>query len=139
MRAVLLSTLRKWLNSIVVPDLPTCTTLIVYHFNNERAITITADVTKDVVTPLVATGAVLENIDLDRDWPGMCLVMSGEAEESAESMGSLAIAFIAAAVGIYLLLLLLFDSLTPPVMVMIAIPFFLIGVILAVALYQQAF
>ncbi len=111
----------------------------VYHFDNERAITITADVTKDVVTPLVATDAVLESIDLDRDWPGMRLVVGGEAEESAESMGSLAIAFIAAAVGIYLLLLLLFDSLTQPVMVMIAIPFGLVGVILAFALHQQAF
>lgn len=111
----------------------------VYHFDNERAITITADVVKDVVTPLVATDAVLERIDLDRDWPGMRLVVGGEAEESAESMGSLAVAFFAAAIGIYLLLLLLFDSLTQPVMVMIAIPFGLVGVILAFALHQEAF
>ena len=54
-------------------------------------------------------------------------------------MGSLTIAFFAAAIGIYLLLLLLFDSLTQPVMVMIAIPFGLVGVILAFALHQQAF
>jgi len=111
----------------------------VYHFDNERAITITADADLDVTTPLVATAAALDGIDLDSDWPGMRLVVGGEAEESAESMGSLVVAFIAAAVGIYLLLLLLFDSMTQPVLVMIAIPFGLVGVIIAFALHQQAF
>ncbi|MDH3221958.1 MAG: efflux RND transporter permease subunit, partial [Gammaproteobacteria bacterium] len=75
----------------------------------------------------------------DEDWPGMRLAVGGEAEESAESMGSLVVAFIAAGIGIYLLLVLLFNSLTQPVMVMIAIPFGLVGVILAFALHQQAF
>ena len=69
----------------------------------------------------------------------MRLVAGGEAEESSESMGSLVVAFAAAAVGIYLLLLLLFNSLTQPVLVMIAIPFGMVGVILAFALHQQAF
>jgi multidrug efflux pump subunit AcrB len=111
----------------------------VYHYNNERAITVTADVVKELTTPLAATGAVLEGIDLDADWPGMRLVVGGEAEESAESMASLVVAFVAAAVGIYLLLLLLFDSITQPVMVMIAIPFGLVGVIIAFALHGTAF
>jgi multidrug efflux pump subunit AcrB len=53
-------------------------------------------------------------------------------------MGSLVVAFVAAAVGIYLLLLLLFNSLAQPVLVMVAIPFGLVGVILAFALHQQA-
>ncbi len=111
----------------------------IYHFDNERAITITADVVKGVTTPLAATRMVLEGIDIDSDWPGMRLVVGGEAEESAASMGSLVVAFIAAAVGIYLLLLLLFDSTTQPIMVMVAIPFGLVGVIVAFALHQQAF
>ena len=111
----------------------------VYHYDNERAITVTADVTKELTTPLLATAAAIEGIDLDRDWPGMRLVVGGEAEESAASMGSLVVAFIAAAVGIYLLLLLLFDSMTQPIMVMIAIPFGLVGVIIAFALHGTAF
>jgi multidrug efflux pump subunit AcrB len=41
-------------------------------------------------------------------------------------------------VGIYLVLLLLFDSLVQPLIVMIAIPFGLIGVIAAFALHQEA-
>jgi len=110
----------------------------VYHFDNERAITVTADVVKDVITPLAAIDQALEGIDVDNDWPGMRIIVGGEAEETTESMGSLIVAFIAAAVGIYLLLLLLFDSMTQPVLVMIAIPFGLVGVILAFALHQQA-
>jgi multidrug efflux pump subunit AcrB len=109
-----------------------------YHFDNERAITVTADVVKDVMTPLVATELALAGIDVDTDWPGMRIVVGGEAEETSDSMGSLVVAFIAAAVGIYLLLLLLFNSLLQPVLVMIAIPFGLVGVILAFALHQQA-
>ncbi len=69
----------------------------------------------------------------------MQLVVGGEAEESAESMGSLVVAFVAAAVGIYLLLLLLFNSMSQPLLVMIAIPFGLFGVILAFALHGTAF
>ncbi len=111
----------------------------VYHFDNERAITITGDVDSEVITPLQATSRVQQAIDLDQDWPGMRIVVGGEAEESAESMGSLVVAFIAAAVGIYLLLLLLFDSLTQPIMVMVAIPFGMVGVILSFALHQQDF
>ncbi len=68
----------------------------------------------------------------------MRLVVGGEAEETQASMDGLFLAFLAAAVGIYLLLLLLFDSLVQPLVVMIAIPFGLIGVIFAFGLHQQA-
>ena len=111
----------------------------VYHFDNERTITITSDVTMDVITPLEATEKLMEGIDLDQDWPGMRIVVGGEAEESADSMASLMVAFVAAAVGIYLLLLLLFNSLSQPILVMIAIPFGMVGVILSFALHQQDF
>ena len=109
-----------------------------YHFDNERTITVTADIVKGVTTPLKASGEILAGLDLDRDWPGMRVIVGGEAEETQESMASLAVAFLSAAVGIYLILLLLFNSLLQPVVVMLAIPFGLIGVIAAFALHQQA-
>ncbi len=110
----------------------------VYHYDNERAITVTADIEKGVTTPVAATQSILGQIDIDSDWPGMRIVAGGEAEETQKSMGSLIIAFLAAAVGIYLVLLLLFNSLMQPVMVMLALPFGLIGVIFAFALHGQA-
>ena len=109
-----------------------------YHFDNERAITITADVVKGITTPLNATAQALDGFDIDTDWPGMRIVIGGEAEESADSMGSLIVAFVAAGVGIYLLLLLLFNSVWQPMLVMISIPFGFVGVIIAFGLHQQA-
>ncbi len=109
-----------------------------YHYDNERSITVTADIIKGVTTPLKASNELLAALDLDGDWPGMRVVVGGEAEETQESMASLGIAFRSAAVGIYLILLLLFNSLLQPIMVMLAIPFGLIGVIAAFALHQQA-
>ncbi len=110
----------------------------IYHFDNERAITITADVVKGRTTPLKATEQALSGLDLADDWPGMRVVIGGEAEETADSMRSLIGAFLAAAVAIYLVLLLLFNSMVQPILVMLAIPFALIGVIAAFALHHQA-
>jgi len=109
-----------------------------YHFNNERAITVTADIEKGKTTPLIAVQRVLESIDLDRDWRNMRLVVGGETEETQESMGSLLVAFAGAAIGIYLVLVLLFNSMVQPLVVMFAVPFGLIGVIFAFALHQQS-
>jgi len=80
---------------------------------------------------------VLKGIDLDRDWEGMRVVVGGEAEETEDSMASLFVAFVAAAVGIYLILLLLFNSMVQPLLVMFAIPFGLLGVIFAFAVHFQ--
>lgn len=109
-----------------------------YHFDNERTITITADVIKEKITPLVATSRLMDEIDMDNDWPGARLIVGGEAEETQDSMGSLVITFIAAILGIYVVLLLLFNSLLQPLLVMLAIPFGLIGVIFAFILHDQA-
>ncbi len=109
-----------------------------FHFDNERAITVTANIDKEKTTTLLATNAVLGAIDMQRDWPGMQIAAGGETEETQESMGSLIVAFAVAAVGIYLVLLLLFNSLVQPLVVMFAVPFGLIGVIFAFAVHGQA-
>ena len=67
----------------------------------------------------------------------MRFVIGGEAQETAESMVSLGIAMAMSAVGIYLVLVLLFNSLIQPLLVMFAIPFGMIGIIGAFALHAQ--
>ncbi len=108
------------------------------HFNGERTVTVTADVTKGQTTPLEATDAILNHFNLTKDWPGLALVVGGEAEETQESMVSLYRAFLLAVVAIYFLLILLFNSLTQPIIVMTAIPFGIMGVIIAFALHGMA-
>jgi multidrug efflux pump subunit AcrB len=106
-----------------------------YHFDGDRAITVTADVEKGVTTPLKATESALAHFDLNADWPGMEFVIGGEAEETQDSMASLARAFLVAVIGIYFVLILLFNSFTQPFLVMVAIPFGIMGVIVAFAFH----
>lgn len=110
----------------------------IYHYDNERTITVSANIDKEKTTPLVATNSVLDAIDMRRDWPGMRIVSGGETQETEKSMSSLGVAFLVAAVGIYLVLILLFNSLLQPLVVMFAVPFGLIGVIFAFALHGQS-
>jgi multidrug efflux pump subunit AcrB len=109
------------------------------HYDCERAIMIQADVDKDIITPLAATNAVLAHFDLDRDWPGMQFVMGGEALETEESMASLYRTLLIAVIGIYFLLVLLFNSFSQPILVLVAIPFGIVGVIIAFALHGEPF
>jgi multidrug efflux pump subunit AcrB len=110
---------------------------IITHYEGRRSVTITADLDKEENTPLEVTRRVESAFDLAGDWPGMRLVWGGEAEETEESFRTLGIAFAIAIVAIYFVLVLLFDSFTQPIMVMVAIPFGVIAVILAFAVHGQ--
>ncbi len=110
-----------------------------HHYNAERSITISAEVDQDRITPLEVMQAVERRFDPDRDFPGMKFVFGGEAQESAESLQGLFIAFGIAALGIYFLLILLFNSVTQPLLVMMSIPFAVIGVVIAFALHGEVF
>jgi multidrug efflux pump subunit AcrB len=109
------------------------------HFDGERAVTIEADVDKDIVTPLEVTQSVFDNFHLDRDWPGMRFVSGGEAMETEESMQSLFMTMIFAVIGIYFLLVILFNSFSQPFLIMTAIPFGITGVIIAFGFHGRPF
>ena len=108
-----------------------------YHFDGDRTTTVTADVIPRTATPVGVTTEVLQHFNLDKDWPGMRLVIGGEAEETASSFQSLYIAFGIAVIAIYFVLILLFNSFSQPFLVMVAIPFGIIGVVIAFALHGQ--
>jgi multidrug efflux pump subunit AcrB len=114
-------------------------TLSFRHYEGERTITIEGFVNQDMTTPVKVTNAVVEHFDLRNDYPGIQLDVGGEAEESRKAMIDLLLTFGLAALGIYFLLTLLFNSITQPLMVILAIPFGLCGVIIAFALHGQAF
>ncbi|UCC44847.1 MAG: efflux RND transporter permease subunit, partial [Candidatus Zixiibacteriota bacterium] len=108
-----------------------------FHWDGERTVTITADLATGGMTPLQATLATVDNFDLNSDWPGMRFVIGGEAQETQESIVNLGVTMVLAAVGIYFVLILLFNSVWQPIIVMLAIPFGLIGVIGAFALHGE--
>jgi len=63
--------------------------------------------------------------------------VGGEAEESMEQIRNLGFTFIIAFIGIYFLLVLLFNSFSQPFLVLVAIPFGIVGVIIALAIHGQ--
>jgi multidrug efflux pump subunit AcrB len=107
------------------------------HFDGERTVTIEADLDQDVATPLEVTDKVLAHFNMDQDWPGMQLGLGGEIFETEESMAGLFQTLIIAVIGIYFLLVLLFNSLTQPLLVMAAIPFGVTGVIIAFGFHGE--
>ncbi len=65
---------------------------------------------------------------------GVSVTEGAMMEQQANAFGSLAFAFLAAIVMIYLIMVVLYDSLLDPVIVMFSIPLSLIGAFLALAL-----
>lgn len=109
------------------------------HFDGDRTVMVEANVDKEVITPVEVTNAVINHFDLDKDWPGMRFIVGGEAMETGKSMESLMRTMLIAIIGIYFLLVLLFNSLTQPFLVMAAIPFGVTGVIAAFAFHGEPF
>jgi multidrug efflux pump subunit AcrB len=107
------------------------------HFDGDRTTTITADVDQDITTPVQVVDQVMAQFDLEKDWPGLSWLTGGEAQETQESVVSLITTFAIAMLGIYFILVLLFNSYTQPFMVMLAIPFAFIGVVLAFMLHSE--
>ena len=109
-----------------------------YHYDGERTTTIEADVDQDIITPLEATTLIMTHFsDADQRWNGIRLGIGGEAEESQASIVELMTTFAIALVGIYFLLVLLFNSYTQPFLVLVSVPFGIIGVIVAFALHGE--
>jgi multidrug efflux pump subunit AcrB len=92
----------------------------------------------DIATSLEVTTAVIAQFaDIEERYPELRLQIGGEAEESSKAMINLITTFLIAFIGIYFLLVLLFNSFTQPFLVLIAIPFGFVGVIFALALHNE--
>ncbi|MCZ6504051.1 MAG: efflux RND transporter permease subunit [Gammaproteobacteria bacterium] len=110
----------------------------IHHYDGERATTVTADVDQEVTTAVKAMAAVTSHFDADQVFPGMALLAGGESQETRAAIADLGLMFVFAIVGIYFLLMLLFDSVFQPILVLAAIPFGVIGVIIAFAVHGEA-
>ena len=108
-----------------------------FHFDGERTIAVSGSLDSAKATPLEVSSKVLASIDLAKEFPGARLLVGGEAQESIKSIKSLAIAMLVALVGIYCLLVLLFNSLVQPLAVLATVPFGIVGVIFGFALHGE--
>ncbi|MCG8572273.1 MAG: efflux RND transporter permease subunit [Spirochaetes bacterium] len=102
------------------------------HEDGDRTFTITADLNTNDLTSMQILQMVQkefgEEIDQHSD---IFLDFGGEAMESQESLRDLGLAFLVAILLIYFILILLFNDLSQPFLIMLAIPFGIVGALLA--------
>lgn len=107
------------------------------RIDRERAITVTAatmpgvspeDISRSLQT--APAGGGLSPLDRVRQrYPDVDVAFGGRQEQMAEAFASLPFGFLAAVVMIYIILAILFDSFFQPIVVLLGVPFALIGVV----------
>jgi multidrug efflux pump subunit AcrB len=112
----------------------------VNHYDGDRSLTLYADLdtSKTKETAAALNKRVKAYLDKQLGDSGeVRVVFGGEEEDTQESMASLMRAMILALVGIYFILVVLFNSFFLPVIVMVAIPFSVAGVFIALFLHRM--
>ncbi|MCR9142158.1 MAG: efflux RND transporter permease subunit [bacterium] len=111
----------------------------IHHTDGDVTTTINAQSDVTVQPQRVITKLIQKYSPELIDYPEVSFSYGGEAEKTQESVRSLLLAFIGGVVAIYLVLTLLFNSLSQPIIVLTAIPFGLIGVIWAFYFHDRPF
>lgn len=99
--------------------------------NGRRTVTVTAN-----VEPLDQTSQIKTTLSADvlpqlvKDFPGLSTRWAGRQEDFSESMSSMFSGFLVAMMAIYAMLAIPFKSYLQPIIVMIAIPFGVVGAVL---------
>ncbi|MBT3277131.1 efflux RND transporter permease subunit [Candidatus Thioglobus sp.] len=108
------------------------------HYNGLRSILLSASIDDEKTSTSEVMEAALSQLELDTRFPSVRAISEGGAKETMKSMNSFKQAFVMAVFGIFLLLVLLFNSYTQPMLILSAIPFSVIGVIWAFFLHSEA-
>lgn len=100
--------------------------------DGRRVNSVTADIDPEVANGNEVAAALSVDVlpELERQYPGLSWSLEGEQNDQAESLGSLGTGFAAALFVIYALLAIPFRSWVQPLVVMIAIPFGIIGAVI---------
>lgn len=108
--------------------------------NSKRVTTIFADIKKkSKLTPVEIAENLEKNVfpAILSEHITTLLNFEGEVKDTRESTGDFRSAIIMAVLLIYIVLVLLFNSLTKPIIIMLAIPFGIIGIVLAFWLHGK--
>jgi multidrug efflux pump subunit AcrB len=99
------------------------------RIDRKRVINVTATVDSTMANAAEILADVQQGIlpELQNDYPGLVFDLVGEEEEQREVVGSIKDGFILALFAIYALMAIPFRSYTQPLLIMITIPFGLVG------------
>lgn len=112
--------------------------LIIQHEKYKRILNVSSQVDLEKTTAMQATGELQEKLkDLLKDFPQYEISFAGENEDTAESFASLGRAFAIAAILIFMILVLTFQSFLQPLLVLLALPLGFMGVVFALLLHGR--
>jgi len=108
------------------------------RLNYKRIIQVKANVDTSKVTSVKVNSDLAQKFaDIEKRYPGYFVSYGGEQEETSKRLAELGVYFQIALVVIYIIIASFFKSLLIPLVVMIAIPFSLIGVIFATFVHGE--
>lgn len=108
------------------------------RLNFKRIVQVQAEIEGSKTTPGEVTKLLQKKFaDIEKRYPGYLVAYGGEQEAADKTMAQLSVLFIAALLVIFVVLTVYMRSLVMPVVVMIAIPFALIGVVFATAVHGE--
>lgn len=111
---------------------------MINRLNFRRVGKVQANVDSEIITSAAVNQKLAEKFqDIEDRYPGYTINYGGEEEDRQESLLNLAVLFLFAMFAIYMILASFFRSLILPIVVMSAIPFGLVGVILALLAHIQ--
>ena len=104
---------------------------VIHRSDRKRVITVISDIDETVANAREIVADLKGGFfsELERSYAGVTYDLEGQAKRSKESLDSLEEGFLMALMGIFLLLASQFRSYIQPVIIMVAIPFGLIGAI----------
>lgn len=108
-----------------------------YHYFGERTVTVYASIDKERMSVAEISHHIHDYIleqRLRERFPNVDIVEGGEATRQQDALGNLGSAAIFSMAGIIVLLVLLFNSLSQPILVLMVIPLGVLGVMIAFAL-----
>ncbi|MBL7069592.1 MAG: efflux RND transporter permease subunit [Candidatus Omnitrophica bacterium] len=110
------------------------------HLDGKKVINVSADVDTEIIKSVEANRIVMNKFKtIEEEYPGYAVKYGGEQEETAKSMRSLSKAFILAFILVFMILATNFKSLVQPLVVMVAIPFGIIGVVIMFLFHREPF
>lgn len=113
----------------------------IFRTNYKRTANVFANMSKDTkVTPLEAADILEEEIfpTILKKYPSAQLEFKGEIEDSRESQGEFVQSILIVIIMIYLILIIMFNSLTKPFLVLSIVPFGLAGVVFVLLLHGMS-
>jgi len=112
--------------------------LAISHQEGDRVLNITAELDREKQDPGIYAQMIRDKFEpMVAQYPDMRMEIGGEEEYAQESLRNFFNAMVLALIVIYLILVVLFNSFTEPFIVLMAIPFGLVGVILAFLIHRE--